>query len=77
VGSRLLSAAYDALAARAVTTAHLGVLTHTLASAALYRHHGWIPDGQTRVQGKYGEPETRMVKTVATPARGHPLGATT
>jgi anhydro-N-acetylmuramic acid kinase len=74
VGSRLLSTACDALAARGVTTAHLWVFTDNHASVAFYQHHGWIPDGQTRVQGEFGEPETRMVKAHA---RGHRLGATT
>lgn len=67
VGSRLLTAAADALAAAGATTAHLWVFEHNAPSIAFYRRQGWVPDGDARVQEAFDEPEIRLVRTLAPP----------
>lgn len=64
VGSQLLSTACDALSASRVEAAGLWVFQDNAPSIAFYRHHGWLPDGQTRVQEAFGEPEIRLSKTL-------------
>lgn len=70
VGSRLLSAAADALAAAGVTTARLWVFEHNAPSIAFYRAQGWVPDGDARVQEAFGEPEIRLARALAGPDAG-------
>ncbi len=71
VGSQLLCTACDVLSASRVETAGLWVFQDNAPSIAFYRHHGWLPDGQTRVQEAFGEPEIRLGKTLrATAAKG-------
>lgn len=65
VGSRLLTAAADALAAAGATTAHLWVFESNAPSIAFYRRQGWLPDGGARVQEAFGEPEIRLVRALA------------
>lgn len=60
IGSRLLTAASDALIAEGSVTAHLWVFTNNAPSVRFYRYHGWLPDGRTRVQEEFGEPEIRL-----------------
>jgi len=64
VGSQLLSTACDALSAARVETVRLWVFQDNAPSIAFYRHNGWIPDGQTRVQEAFGEPEIGLGKTL-------------
>lgn len=73
VGSRLLTAAADALAAAGATTAHLWVFASNAPSIAFYRRQGWLPDGDARVQEAFGEPEIRLVRVLApaTAEAGH------
>jgi len=71
VGSRLLAAASDALRSAGSMTAHLWVFRDNAPSVAFYRHHGWYPDGRTRVQDEFGEPEIRLATLLAgDPATG-------
>ena len=60
VGSGLLAAAADALLAAGSITAHLWVFRDNAPARAFYRHNGWYPDGRTRVQPEFGEPEIRL-----------------
>jgi GNAT superfamily N-acetyltransferase len=62
VGARLLGAAESALSSAGVTRAFLWVFRDNLPSIGFYRHHGWSPDGTSRVTPEFGEPELRMVK---------------
>lgn len=71
VGSRLLTAAADALAAAGATTAHLWVFESNAPSIAFYRRQGWLPDGGARVQEEFGEPEIRLVRALAPAEAGH------
>ena len=60
VGSRLLTAASDALISAGAVTAHLWVFRENTPSVTFYRHNGWFPDGPIRVQEEFGEPEIRL-----------------
>lgn len=64
VGARLLGAACDALAASGVRVARLWVFKDNAPSIAFYRHNRWLPDGHSRVQEEFGEPEIRLAKTL-------------
>ena len=64
VGSRLLTAASDALIAAGSVTAYLWVFLDNAPSVRFYRHRGWLPDGRTRVQEEFGEPEIRLATTL-------------
>ena len=60
IGSRLLASASDALISLGSVTAHLWVFRDNAPSVTFYKHHGWNPDGRTRVQEEFGEPEIRL-----------------
>jgi ribosomal protein S18 acetylase RimI-like enzyme len=62
VGSRLLGAASDRLAALGATDAALWVFANNAASLEFYRRQGWLPDGQERTQDEFGERELRLAK---------------
>lgn len=62
VGSRLLDAACSALAAAGVTTTRLWVFSENTPSLDFYRRSGWVPDGATRTEDEFGEPELRLSK---------------
>ena len=65
VGSLLLAAACDALRSAGSLTAHLWVFKDNAPSIAFYRQHGWLPDGQTRIEAAFGEPEIRLTTILA------------
>lgn len=60
VGSALLSAATAALRDAGAEAATLWVFAANAPSIAFYRARGWQPDGATRTQPEFGEPEQRM-----------------
>ena len=60
IGSRLLAAASDALISAGSVTAYLWVFRENATSVTFYRHRGWLPDGRTRVQEEFGQPEIRL-----------------
>lgn len=62
VGSRLLTAACDPLISAGSVTAYLWVFRDNAPSVTFYRHRGWLPDGHTRVQEEFGEPEIRLAR---------------
>ncbi|WP_250564484.1 anhydro-N-acetylmuramic acid kinase [Sphaerisporangium fuscum] len=64
LGARLLRGAQDALATAGASRASLWVFADNAPSIGFYRSQGWAPDGTTRVQAEFGEPELRLVKTL-------------
>lgn len=67
VGSALLEVATERLAAAGVASARLWVFRDNAPSVAFYRRSGWLPDGSTRVQPEFGEPEICLTKKLSTP----------
>lgn len=65
VGTALLDGVSRDFARQGVSTARLWVFVANRAGVAFYRAHGWLPDGQVRVEDDFGEPELRLVKAVA------------
>jgi ribosomal protein S18 acetylase RimI-like enzyme len=62
IGGRLLTAATDVLAAQGGTRARLWVFEQNAPSVHFYARHGWLPDGESRVQEEFGEREIRLSK---------------
>lgn len=65
LGTRLLDHAVAHFAARGLGTATLWVFAGNTPSIAFYRSRGWLPDGGTRVEPEFGEPELRLRKEIA------------
>lgn len=64
VGTRLLDHAVAAFAARGLGVATLWVFAGNGPSIAFYRSRGWLPDGGSRVEPEFGEPELRLRKAI-------------
>ena len=64
LGRRLLDRAAADLAAAQATTAALWVFADNAGSIGFYRACGWLPDGVTRVQDEFGEPEIQLRKAL-------------
>lgn len=62
VGGRLLEAAADAFRDAGLATAYLWVFAGNQPSIGFYAARGWLPDGGTRVEEEFGEPELRLRK---------------
>lgn len=60
VGAKLLIAAESALRRAGVEIARLWVFRDNAPSIGFYARQGWLPDGETRVQEEFGEPEIRL-----------------
>lgn len=60
VGTLLLSRATDALRSAGAAAATLWVFAANAPSIGFYESRGWRPDGETRTQADFGEPEQRM-----------------
>jgi GNAT superfamily N-acetyltransferase len=60
LGGALLRAAAARLGSAGHGVATLWVFTANAGARAFYRRHGWAPDGGTRVEPEYGEPEVRL-----------------
>lgn len=67
LGTRLLDAAYDALRADGAESVALWVFAANAPSIAFYRGRGWLPDGGTRTQAEFGEPELRLRRDAGRP----------
>ncbi|MGS2617789.1 GNAT family N-acetyltransferase [Micromonospora sp. LZ34] len=65
LGATLLRAAAGKLRAAGHATAMLWVFTRNDAARAFYAAQGWMPDGGTRVEEPYGEPELRLRRSLA------------
>lgn len=60
LGSLLLDAAYERLRADGAASVALWVFAANEPSIRFYRGRGWMPDGATRTQEEFGEPELRL-----------------
>ena len=60
LGRTLLHAAADELREAGHRTATLWVFARNEAARAFYAAQGWTPDGDTRIEEAYGEPEVRL-----------------
>lgn len=60
LGKALLSAATDVLRTAGNAEATMWVFAGNAAARAFYGSQGWLPDGGTRVEEAYGEPELRL-----------------
>jgi ribosomal protein S18 acetylase RimI-like enzyme len=65
LGRRLLERDATDLAAAHATSATLWVFADNAPSIGFYRACGWLPDGATRVQDEFGEPEIQLRKVLA------------
>ena len=70
LGRTLLRAAADELRAAGYGTATLWVFARNEAARAFYAAQGWTPDGGSRVEAAYGEPEVRLRRDLAEPDGG-------
>lgn len=59
-GALLLRHAAQELRARGAALARLWVFRDNAPSIGFYAHQGWLPDGVSRVQDEFGEPELRL-----------------
>ena len=50
-----------------VTAGRLWVFAANSPSIAFYTAHGWAPDGSTRVEAEFGEPEIGLAKAWPAP----------
>jgi len=65
LGAQLLDRALRWYASQGVELARLWVFQANQPAIGFYRAHGWAPDGETRVEADFGEPEIRLSKAVA------------
>jgi GNAT superfamily N-acetyltransferase len=65
LGRTLLHAAAEKLRAAGYGTATLWVFAGNDDARAFYAAQGWTPDGGTRVEEAYGEPELRLRRNLA------------
>ena len=70
MGGRLLDHAVAALAGTGATELRLFAFQANAPAIAFYRRHGWRPDGTTRIEDEFGEPEIRLRR--AATGRGDP-----
>ncbi len=45
---------------------------NSLPARTFYALHGWLPDGATRVEPDFGEPEVRLRRSVESPGDSGP-----
>jgi len=64
LGRSLLERAAADLAAAQATSATLWVFADNAPSIGFYKACGWLPDGVTRVQDEFGEPELQLRKAL-------------
>lgn len=60
VGTRLLDTAFETMRSHGAASASLWVFAANGPSLAFYRSRGWLPDGRTRTQEEFGQPELRL-----------------
>lgn len=65
LGRALLHAAAERLRASGFRTAALWVFAGNAAARAFYQAQGWRPDGGTRVEPAYREPQVRLRRVLA------------
>jgi Sortase and related acyltransferases len=64
LGTKLLDYACAAFVAAGQSRAQLWVFAGNAPSVAFYRSRGWLPDGGTRIEAEFGEPELSLHKTL-------------
>lgn len=70
VGRRLIGEAHAWFAAQGLAEATLWVFEANTPARTFYALHGWLPDGGTRVEAEFGEPELRLRRSIAQGQRG-------
>lgn len=65
IGRQLLGSAERAITAAGARVARLWVFAANAPSHAFYRSCGWTPDGTTRIEDEFGEPEIGMLKELS------------
>ncbi|HEY9408512.1 MAG TPA: GNAT family N-acetyltransferase [Jiangellaceae bacterium] len=75
VGRTLLTAAVAAMVDGGAVEATLWVFAANAPSRTFYTRMGWTPDGETRVQEQFGEPEVRLRRSLPAPGRSLPAPA--
>jgi ribosomal protein S18 acetylase RimI-like enzyme len=60
LGTSLLDTAFETLRSAGARSVVLWVFAVNTPSIAFYRGRGWVPDGQTRTEVEFGEPELRL-----------------
>lgn len=65
LGTLLLERAVADFVAGGRTSAVLWVFSDNAPSIAFYGSRGWLPDGGTRIEPEFGEPELRLRKQLA------------
>ncbi|WP_136706173.1 GNAT family N-acetyltransferase [Agromyces sp. H66] len=68
LGTMLLDRAYETLRAGGARSVALWVFEANAPSIAFYRGRGWLPDGGSRTQDEFGEPELRLRRGGEEPA---------
>ncbi len=61
-GRALLASAADELARAGAADGRLWVFADNAPALAFYGREGWQPDGETRVEEQFGEPELRLTR---------------
>lgn len=64
LGRRLLDHAAADLAAGGATAVTLWVFADNAPSIGFYKACGWLPDGVTRIQDEFGQPEIQLLKAL-------------
>ena len=64
IGRRLLDSAVVWSRDQGLTTATLWVFEANRRARTFYAFHGWQPDGATRTEAEFGEPEIRLRRTL-------------
>lgn len=72
VGRRLLGEAHAWFADQGLAEATLWVFEANAPARTFYALHGWLPDGTTRVEPDFGEPEVRLRRSVESPGDSGP-----
>jgi ribosomal protein S18 acetylase RimI-like enzyme len=70
LGTTLLDHAVVAFGARGLAAARLWVFAGNAPSIGFYTSRGWLPDGATRVEPEFGEPELRLRRDLCTEGAG-------
>lgn len=65
VGSRMLNAACEQIAARGAGVVRLWVFRDNHPSREFYARQGFEPDGEARTQEQFGQPEIRLMRRLS------------
>lgn len=68
IGRMLVEAAVEHFGADGLAHATLWVFEANIGGRKFYQRLGWLPDGATRVEPEYGEPELRLGRSISATA---------